>query len=700
MGFRVLLLGLIVALAPLTTAQTRHLTVSDREGNPVVQYEGSYALVIGVESYTENSGWPVLQGVPEDVEAVSSALRHHGFEVETLMDPDHTELKSGLESFINRRGLVAGHRLLIYFAGHGHTLRQSYGEQMGYLVPADAPHPSLDRGRFLTRAVSMAEIQVLALKIQARHALFLFDSCFAGTIFTLERTGEAPASIRDRMAEPVRVFITAGKANETVPDRSVFRHQLVAALEGEGDLYEDGYVTGMELGEFLYNKVTNYTRGKQHPQYGKIRHPGLDKGDFVFRLPAPEVDAAPTPRPPSGGEFSLEDLTERADEIERRQKEWAGWQGQMQKAFDEVTAYADRPVTAELKAEAWQRFLDAYPEDNPFGSDDESLRARAGEELRRLRAAAAPSVRASGTDGPATAAQAGDRKIETLGGAELALRYIPAGEFRMGSPEDEEGRDDDETPHQVTLTRPFWMLETEVTQGQWQQVMGTTPSYFSSCGTDCPVERVSWYDAVAFANELSELGGLGECYRMSCSGKAGVDLTCSEVRLTGLDCTGWRLPTEAEWEYAARAETESAIYTGKLTIRGIHNGPELDTIAWYGGNSGVDYEGGWDCSNWPEKQYPNQGSCGLHPVGQKQATAWGLHDMLGNVWEWVWDWFRDYPSNAVTDPNGSTHGSSRVSRGGGWSSFARSCRSALRGARGPVDRYSDLGFRVVRTASE
>ena len=448
-GTSSVLLCLLIALTLWAEAQSGHLAVTNRKGEPVVFYEGSYALVIGVERYT-GTGWSVLPGVPGDVEAVSAAFRRHGFIVETVMDPDHSELKPAVESFIHRRGLVPGHRLVIYFAGHGHSLRQSYGERVGYLVPADAPHPGLDRDGFLARAMSMTEVAVLARKIQAKHALFLFDSCFAGSIFTLQRGSEAPVSISDRVAEPVRFFITAGKADEMVPDQSVFRRELVAALDGDADLYKDGFVTGMELGEFLYNQVTNYTIGRQHPQYGKLRHPHLDKGDFVFRVPAHEIEAEQTPAPPADERSPLEGSKARAEVLEVNQ--------------EQATAHADRPA----------------PRPRP-----------------------------------------GDRRTETIGGTEFALRYVPGGEFLMGSPKSEAARDSDETLHPVTLTRPFWMLETEVTQEQWRRIMGTNPAYFLNCGSDCPIERVSWYDALTFANELSELAGQEPCYELhGCAGEA------------------------------------------------------------------------------------------------------------------------------------------------------------------------------------
>ena len=176
----------------------------------------------------------------------------------------------------------------------------------------------------------------------------------------------------------------------------------------------------------------------------------------------------------------------------------------------------------------------------------------------------------------------------------------------------------------------------EVTQGQWEAVMGSNPSRFPECGLDCPVEQVSWEDAQEFIRRLNAMDGAGT----------------------------YRLPTEAEWEYAARAGTTGDRYGN------------LNAIAWYADNSGV---------------------ARPHPVGQKAPNAWGLHDMLGNVWEWVEDWYDSYPGGAVTDPRGPGSGSHRVHRGGGWLINAGYCRSSNRNYDTPGDRFFNRGFRLLRT---
>ena len=225
------------------------------------------------------------------------------------------------------------------------------------------------------------------------------------------------------------------------------------------------------------------------------------------------------------------------------------------------------------------------------------------------------------------------RRAETaISGMEFV--WVPPGEFRMGSKSSE--ADDDERPRmRVRISRGFFLGKYEVTQGQWEAVMGSNPSRFDGCGPDCPVENVSWDDVQEFIRRLNAREG-GNRYR---------------------------LPTEAEWEYAARAGTN-----------GDHYG-NLAAIAWHEDNSG------------------NR----THPVGRKAPNEWGLYDMLGNVWEWVEDWYGGYPGGAVTDPRGPGSGSLRVIRGGCWYNGARICRASNRSLNSPGGRHHGLGFRLLRT---
>ncbi len=254
-----------------------------------------------------------------------------------------------------------------------------------------------------------------------------------------------------------------------------------------------------------------------------------------------------------------------------------------------------------------------------------------------------------------------------VGDVEQRMRWVAPGEFLMGSPKEEAGRfPDPEGPqHSVTLTTGCWIADTPCTQALWEVVMGSNPSDYVSPRR--PVEQVSWTDVQEFIRRLNE-------------------------RVEALQAG---LPAEAQWEYACRAGTTTATYAGDLDILGERNAPRLDNIAWYGGNSGMDYdlEHGWDSSNWKEKQYEHN-RAGTREVAQKQPNPWGLFDMLGNVYEWCADGKRDYEAAVVADPVGQ--GSRRVIRGGSWDGRARSVRAAYRGWDDPGYRNDNLGFRLIR----
>jgi formylglycine-generating enzyme required for sulfatase activity len=220
-------------------------------------------------------------------------------------------------------------------------------------------------------------------------------------------------------------------------------------------------------------------------------------------------------------------------------------------------------------------------------------------------------------------------------GMQFAL--IPAGEFQMGSTS---GADDERPVHTVRLSKPFYLGIHEVTQGQWEAVMGNNPSQFKG-DANRPVEMVSWEEVQQFIDKLNTREG----------------------------GTQYRLPTEAEWEYAARAGSTTAYSFGD-------DSSQLGKYAWFEGNAGKT----------------------THPVGTLQPNAWGLYDMHGNVWEWVQDWYGKYTAEPVTDPQGPASGSLRVYRGGSWLIGARSCRSASRYNGAPGYRYVSLGFRLLRTA--
>ncbi len=273
------LLGAILA-APAQDKEFR-FDSGDRQAREISLYRSSYALVIGISAYT--AGWPKLPGVLRDIVDVERALIKQGFEVTVVRDAGQDRIKGAIEDFIGRHGGEPENRLLFYFAGHGHTLRTGYGGELGYVVPADAPNPDVGKAGFRAKAISMLLFENYAVSIDCKHALFVFDSCFAGSIFAASRS--ASVAISEKTAAPVRQFITSGSADEKVPDESIFKGQFIAGIEGEADMNRDGYVTGDELGIFVATNVVNYSKGAQHPKYGKLMNAKLDKGDFVFILP-------------------------------------------------------------------------------------------------------------------------------------------------------------------------------------------------------------------------------------------------------------------------------------------------------------------------------------------------------------------------------------------------------------------------------
>ena len=244
-----------------------------------------------------------------------------------------------------------------------------------------------------------------------------------------------------------------------------------------------------------------------------------------------------------------------------------------------------------------------------------------------------------------------EQEFEIAPGVKIVMCWIPPGEFLMGCPVDEVGRLSGETQHRVTLTQGFWLGKYQLTQLQWQAVMGNNPSHWE--GSNLPVEKVSW-------NEISEPGGFMEkVNRFAAAGGF------------------FSLPTEAQWEYACRAGTATALNNGENLTSKDYACPNVNEVAWYDENSG------------------NR----THPVGLKKANAWGLHDMHGNVLEWCLDRFGHRTDGPLVDPRGAVSGAIRVLRGGSWNSRAFKCRAAYRDDYYyPSTKIAGIGFRVFRNS--
>jgi uncharacterized caspase-like protein len=362
--FRKLLITLLL-LAFLSTASylsaaTRGIRVVSKKGQPLYLYKDYHAVVIGVSDYDH---WPTLPNAVKDAQEVAGKLRALGFKVKLIANPDSRQLKSTLYEIARRLGTEKNRALLLYYAGHGETTTLADGTDLGYIIPKDCPLQNLDPFGFDSKAVSMKEIEMLALKVRSKHMLVIFDSCFSGSLFALSRA--APTDISEKSAKPVRQFMTAGGANETVPDRSIFKVCLLQGLDGEADYNRDGYVTASELGLYLQSKVVNYTRGAQHPQFGKINNPYLDKGDFIFVLKPSRPKAAKATAPVAPPHTAKDRMSEELERLKQERKRLEAEKRILEKEKQKL-AYIPKTVKSarvSLRAEPQERLTTDYIKD-------------------------------------------------------------------------------------------------------------------------------------------------------------------------------------------------------------------------------------------------------------------------------------------------------------------------------------------------
>ncbi len=355
------------------------IPVTDQKGNQITLYEESHALVIGISEYT--GGWPSLPGVKGDVKAVRDTLENIGFNVVVVEDPDQQELEAAFKDFVLEYGLNPENRLLFYFAGHGHTHKPYYAandpeEWMGYLVARNAPDPQEDISRFFAHSLSMRAIEGIALTIEAKHAMFIFDSCFSGTLFGLSRA--IPQDIQLRTGKPVRQFITSGTADQVVPDISIFRRQFISALEGEADSNRDGYITGSELGLYLEETVTNLSRRTQTPRYGKIQNRLLNKGDFVFPIQwdssdSEAVEPALTVAEDAAPDQSMDNVIAKAEDLPASRGERSRRIENHFKKLKNLDKFEETDVSRKTKIKLWGDFIALYPASNLLVQEAERI---------------------------------------------------------------------------------------------------------------------------------------------------------------------------------------------------------------------------------------------------------------------------------------------------------------------------------------
>ncbi len=562
------------------------------------------ALVIGNDNYQQVS---TLNNAGNDAKLMASALRSAGFDVSDHFNLDRNHLFEAIDGFQKRLG--KGDEVVFYFSGHGVQV-----ENDPMLLPTDIQ--ANDEKKLKREALPLLYVQD-ALK-DARVSLLVIDACRdnpfpkQGTRTIGDTRGLRPPDVVKGQA----IIMSAGrnqKALDSVPGESsqrngLFTHEFVRVMR----------TPGLDVRSALV-KVRDDVEDKAARVNHEQRPSLMDdmRGNFYLQASIKPEPAVDRPRPGSDG-LNLDDLKKEDD----NKKSWAQWQTRMKADHERANAISD----AALRAKALERFLGAYKQDNPWSSEDDTLRSQASSNLERLRAQGQPTQ---------NMAQAGQSFKNCTDCPEMVV--IPSGTFTMGNND----YNDEKPPHNVTI-RNFAMGIYEVTQGQWKAVMGNNPSSFSSCGDTCPVEAVSWDDIQQYIQKLNAKSG-----------------------------QQYRLPSEAEWEYAARAGS-----TDKWSFGSDES--QLGEYAWYATNS-----------------YSS-----THGVGQKKPNAFGLYDMSGNVWEWTQDCWDNSYSGASSDGSAWTTGTcgQRVLRGGSWINLASYTRAAVRVGYVTSNRNDFLGFRLARIA--
>jgi formylglycine-generating enzyme required for sulfatase activity len=585
------------------------------------------ALVIGNDAYQKVDP---LKNARNDARLMASILQRAGFDVTQASNLGRDSLWSTIDTFKGR--INKGDEVVFYFAGHG---LQIGANQL--LLPTDIE--ARNDAQVQRDGVPLLDVQD-ALK-DARVAVLLLDAC-RDNPFPKAGTRTVGGSRGLTPPEPSTgqiIMMSAGrnqKALDYVPGQQqgngLFTWELSQVLQTPG-------VEIRAALEQVKERVDDKARKAGHEQRPSLVNDlrgnfYLTHGNAVQLASLNPEPVTPTASPGQANGLSLDDLQK---EEETRQA-WVKWQGQMQADFDKTVGFNG---SADLQTKAWQRFLAAWAQDNPLSREDDELRSQATTRHQRAQQQSAAQKQPQQYIKPSspTSLRAGHVFKDCQEAHCPEMVVIPEGSFQMGSSDE----DDDEKPVHSVRIKSFALGKFEVTQGQWIAVMGRNPSKFGNCGDNCPVEQVSWYDIQQFIQKLNQKTG-----------------------------QNYRLPSEAEWEYAARAGS-----SGKWSFGSDKY--QLTLHAWLGVDS--------------ERR--------THPGGQKQANAFGLHDMYGNVEEWVQDWFHENYSEAPTDGIAWETGGkqeSRVLRGGSWTNSPEVLRSADRNRNTPDFRYYVSGFRLARTA--
>ena len=696
------------------STQTKGMEVV-ASNSPLKANGNRFAFLVAVNDYAEV---PNLHCTVNDAKALQKQLLKMEFSNENIrmLTSEESQLrnrpnKRNIERQFNEllKKVKTGDWVFVFLSGHGTQIPDTPGS---YFCPEDVNLKDLEN-----TTVSIDKMMNQLSESPASFRWMIVDACrdenSSKSIFgqkSLQAVSNPPANVSlIQSCQPGEFSYEGGNGAARDIENGFFTKSLLEAFTLKSDADEDGNITFSEMFQYITKRTDELARKYcKQPQVPMFTGQTMD---FVL-LTDDDLVAANA-------------LAKEAKKLKREKK------------YDEAL----------IKIKKAQ---DLCPNNERFEWIEKNIKNAiyVSQFVRKT-----PSL---------TGNNAGERMVKTVDNVEYAFRWCPAGTFIMGSPDEdeededeededeedegeeeeneeedeeegegeEEGEDegeegdedegeegdededneedddkeDDEIQHFVTLTQGFWMLETEVTQEMWQSVMGTSlkDQADKMLDDDTPYSHLDnktlrdWY-GFKRDDTIRAIHGNGSKFPMYYVNWGECKEFCRRLsNKIGMEIT---LPTEAQWEYACRAGSKTALYTGDIRILGARNAPALNDIAWYGGNSSQDFElpSAWNSSYWSETQYPG-GLCGTHQVGKKKPNMWGLYDMIGNVWEWCEDWYGDYPSGSVTDPTGPNSGSNRVCRGGGWCDESKYCRSAYRGKVSAGLRNPDLGFRLVGLA--
>lgn len=613
-----------ISTAFAQTGDRLRVNIETLQGRKLALYDSYRALVVGVEHYDH---WPAKPDAVQDARDVSWALKRMGFSVRLLTDATSNRLRTALSQLAKETDRADGLGIVFYFAGHSYHRTLDNGQRVSWIVPKDVPLPDKNPLGFEKEAVSASEMAAMTGQSRAKHILLIIDAPFSSNLFQVEQP--VLKMITDAQLNPARQFITTGSSTSATNERSQLKQFFLQALQGEADLLHDGLVSGSEIGLYLQYRISKTTEERLQPQFGQIIDTGDRGGDFVFRLTDQQLQVARLfiESQPNNATIRIMNIVP---------------------PFEQGMELKPGAYDLNISAEGYQQWR-------------QSIQLKADED-RTLRVALKKIQ---------------DDYTNSLGMRFVRLKPKPEG-YMMGSPKNERGRSNDEKQHKVQLTRFIFMQQTEVTMGQYQQfvtstgyktdaekgggcwIAGASRGWSHQSGSNwrkpgrtvldegLPAICITWNDAVAFARWLSTQEG-----------------------------RKYRLPTEAEWEYACRAGTTTPFSFGHcLSSR-------EDNYAGVGPSYKL-------CTTvFQEKRG--------HPVptGTLAPNPWELHNMHGNVAEWCSDWYGPYPDKSVRNPQGQPEGTERVFRGGYWHADAAKCRSAYRGRFLPNFASDVVGFRLV-----